>query len=310
MGKRIIDPSIEATTYSVAVTNSGKLAVDWAALAQAKNIEIKFLGNARIQGSSDGLSGWTDTVLSSHAYLRVSTDGGTQWIIFKVSACNGTETLHPALTLTPTPYASLDETNQVLTILAPVTSGTNTGDETRASILAKLGITDISGLNTGDETLSSILTKLGITVLSGSNTGDQNASQVPLLDVAGHFIVDNVEDALIQLWNKIEATKNVYSVMLPSSTTVAGRIAGAVEGTDYPTGWVLNAGVSPVDLYIVHGLNKRVSSISVWAITGTEEQQLFNTAAYNGVKTPSVNELLIQSLATINKAIKIYINFV
>ena len=54
MGKRIIYPSIEATTYSVAVTNNGKLAVDWTALAQAKNIEIKFLGNTRMQGSANG----------------------------------------------------------------------------------------------------------------------------------------------------------------------------------------------------------------------------------------------------------------
>ena len=310
MGKRIIDPSIEATTYSIAVSNQGKLAVDWTALAQAKNIEIKLLGNTRMQGSANGIDGWTDTILSSHAYLRVSTDGGTQWIIFKVSSCNGTEILHPALTLTPTPYASLDSVNQVLTINAPITSGTNTGDETRASILSKLGITDISGLNTGDETLSSILTKLGITTLSGDNTGDQVAATVPIEDIAEVFTATNVESALKELYDKIESTKNVYSITLPSSTTVAGRIAGAVEGTDYPTGWVLNAGVSSVDLHIAHGLNRRVSGVSVWAITGAEEQQLFNTAAYNGVKTPSINELLIQSLATINKTIKIYINFV
>ena len=52
-------------------------------------------------------------------------------------------------------------------------SGINTGDETAASILTKLGITTLSGSNTGDETAASILTKLGITALSGTNTGDQ-----------------------------------------------------------------------------------------------------------------------------------------
>jgi hypothetical protein len=53
------------------------------------------------------------------------------------------------------------------------TSGTNTGDESIATIKTKLGITILSGSNTGDETNATIKTKLGITTLSGSNTGDQ-----------------------------------------------------------------------------------------------------------------------------------------
>ena len=55
-------------------------------------------------------------------------------------------------------------------------SGTNTGDETTATIKTKLGITTLSGSNTGDETTATIKTKLGITTLSGSNTGDQDLS--------------------------------------------------------------------------------------------------------------------------------------
>lgn len=54
-----------------------------------------------------------------------------------------------------------------------VLSGSNTGDETGGSILTKLGITTLSGSNTGDETLATIKSKLGVTTLSGSNTGDQ-----------------------------------------------------------------------------------------------------------------------------------------
>ena len=83
-------------------------------------------------------------------------------------------------------------------------SGSNTGDETTATIKTKLSISTLSGsntgdqtlptlvslgaqaagtyatgtgsasgTNTGDETLATIKTKLGITTLSGSNTGDQ-----------------------------------------------------------------------------------------------------------------------------------------
>lgn len=164
-----------------------------------------------------------------------------------------------------------------------------------------------TGTNTGDEDFASIMYKLGLSVLEGDNTGDQVAKAVPIEDEDELFTSDNVEDALkeLRLWSN--ANKNVYTVSLPSSTTVAGRIAAAVAGVDYPLDWVLTAGTSPVDLLITHNMNRRIASVSVFAVTGTEEQQLFNTAAYNGIKTPTINSLLVQSLATITKTIKIYI---
>jgi hypothetical protein len=57
-------------------------------------------------------------------------------------------------------------------------SGTNTGDETQATILSKLGISSISGSNTGDETQASIKSKLGVSTLSGSNTGDETQASI------------------------------------------------------------------------------------------------------------------------------------
>ena len=98
-------------------------------------------------------------------------------------------------------------------------------------------------------------------------------------------------------------------ISLPAGATVAQRIAGATEGVDYPAGWVLAPGSSTVDLLVTHNSNGRVAGVSVFAVTNQEEQQLFDTAAYNGIKTPNVNSLIIQSLATINRAIKIYITF-
>ena len=105
------------------------------------------------------------------------------------------------------------------------------------------------------------------------------------------------------------SSRTVYTITLPTSTTVAGRVSGAVEGTDYPTGWTIAAGTSAVDLAVTHGLGRRVASVTVWALTGTEERQLFGNAAYSGVTTPTVNSLLIESLATIQKTISIYIVF-
>ena len=114
-------------------------------------------------------------------------------------------------------------------------------------------------------------------------------------------------DTLENINNMIE--KDVFEIRLPSSTTVAGRISGATEGVDYPLGWSMMAGTTPTDLIIGHFLGRRIAYVSVFAINGNDEQQLFNTAAYNGIISTDANTLKIQSLATIQKAIKIYIIF-
>lgn len=83
-------------------------------------------------------------------------------------------------------------------------TGTNTGDETNATILQKLGITSISGTNTGDETATTIKSKLGITVISGNNTGDQTLASLGIPNVEnkssatirGELTTGNVTTAL------------------------------------------------------------------------------------------------------------------
>jgi len=129
----------------------------------------------------------------------------------------------------------------------------------------------------------------------------------PTVDL-GAFTTDDLPESATKKYYTT-ANQPVIEISLPYASTVAGRIAAATEGVDYPTGWILSAGVSAVDISIVHGLNRRVANVSVCAVTGTEEQALFNTAAYNGWKTPDANSLLIQSLATIPKQIKIYMIF-
>jgi len=107
----------------------------------------------------------------------------------------------------------------------------------------------------------------------------------------------------------INATaKTVFSVTLPSASTVAGRIALAVEGTDYPTGWVLTD--LGLNIGIGHGLGRWVANVTVFAkLPPTERQQLFNTAAYNGITSLDDDNLVVTSLATILKDIVIYIVF-
>jgi len=102
--------------------------------------------------------------------------------------------------------------------------------------------------------------------------------------------------------------KTIWHITLPYSTTVAGRIALAVSGVDYPTGWTLTA--DGLNLVVTHNLTRWASNVTVFAkTTGTQRQQLFNTAAYNGITCLSPNVLTVYSLATISKDIIIYINF-
>jgi hypothetical protein len=105
--------------------------------------------------------------------------------------------------------------------------------------------------------------------------------------------------------------KTVYELTLPAASTIDGRIIGAVEGVDYPSGWVLNSGNDPADLEISHNVGKRVANVNVfYNVSGTEFRQLVNfNNAYTGILTPSLSTIRIEGLATIQKEIKIYIMF-
>jgi len=121
------------------------------------------------------------------------------------------------------------------------------------------------------------------------------------------FLINSVVDFTVSLEGRYalssEVKQDVYEMTLPASTTVAGRISGAT----LPSGWSIAA--DGVDLVVTHNEGRRVAYVSVFAVDGTQEQQLFDTAAYNGIITADTNTLRIQSLATINKVIKVYTLF-
>lgn len=142
-------------------------------------------------------------------------------------------------------------------------------------------------------------------VIGGSVSGNQVLDgRYPVIGGGGYYTQSEVNNLLVG------SQTVVFKVSLPNGSTVSNRISGTIEGVDYPTGWVLTAGASPIDLNIAHGLGRRIASVTIFAVTGTQEQQLFGTSAYNGIITEDSNTLRIQSLATIAKAIKIYIVFV
>ena len=99
--------------------------------------------------------------------------------------------------------------------------------------------------------------------------------------------------------------KTIWHITLPYATTVAGRIALA---TDYPTGWTLEA--DGVNLVVTHNLNRWCTDVKVFAkTTGTQRQQLRQTASDNGLTALSANQAEVFSLATISKAIVVYLYF-
>jgi len=102
----------------------------------------------------------------------------------------------------------------------------------------------------------------------------------------------------------------VYSLTLPSASTVADRCSGAVSGVDYPAGWTIGAySGNTHDLQIVHNLNKRIVSVTVYSTSGAGDRILINTAAYSGMLAPDKNTLRIEGLATVLTPIVVNITF-
>jgi hypothetical protein len=123
---------------------------------------------------------------------------------------------------------------------------------------------------------------------------------------AGSRLITSAE--ITKLENLTGSEGSVFSITLPSSTTIAGRIAGAI---DVPTGWTLSEGANSANLDIEHNLGRRVANVSVtYLISGTEYKALvpFNNA-YSTFSTQDTNNLRIEGLTTIQKTIQIFITF-
>lgn len=364
-GKRIYDPSLIRTTFKQAMIDSAEAAEllsDWPALDEAKPVAMKLLGNCRSQGSDTNVpQDYTDDILSTHAYIRLSADGGDNWIVFKMSACDGSETpvAHNPVTIGGQANGLAIDVNQIITLAlaTQTTAGAmsaadkvildNSASYAGANVGAGAAIfKDITGTTFNFRTLTNG-SKITLTQSTDEVLIELNSDEVPdvLMSAiigADYVFVDEaalIADQINQVAGQIYQVEpnifykfigtlgsgigdytalvnpnfkqSIYTVRLPSQSTVQARINAAVEGVDYPTGWVLTTGVSPVDINIEHNLGRRVANITIFSeTTASEHQQLFDTAAHNGVTTPDVNNVLVQSLATITTAINIYINFV
>lgn len=148
------------------------------------------------------------------------------------------------------------------------------------------GVADINFIELVLADVSTLVLKDGDKVLSDNNFSDE----------------DKV---------KLDATKtNPFTITLPGYPTVETRCLNAVEGIDYPTGWVLQADANPNDLLITHNLGRGHVIVTVSSVDIDGERQLFANAAFSGViSKPLNNALVIEGLATITKTIKIHLIF-
>ena len=124
------------------------------------------------------------------------------------------------------------------------------------------------------------------------------------------FTTDDLTEGDINKYYKI-TDRNLWSITLPSNTTVAGRCAGAVEGVDYPTGWTLTAGDSEYDLLVTHGMTRPNADVTVFSIDGSNNERILVpfSSAYTGIYVPAAkNSIVIEGLST--KETKLRINII
>ena len=147
--------------------------------------------------------------------LKANETDLTSGLALKVDKVTGKE-------LSTNDYSTAEK-NKLTAIL-----GTNTGDETLATIKAKLAVTLLSGDNSGDETSTTIKTKLGITTLSGSNTGDQDLSSfASTLSLADKANTTDVATSLALKANLISPT--LVTPILGEATATSVTASGDLK---------------------------------------------------------------------------------
>jgi len=118
------------------------------------------------------------------------------------------------------------------------------------------------------------------------------------------FYTQRTVDSLITA----SGAQTVYAITLPIAGTLSGSVALMVEGTDYPTGWVIAA--SGGDLQVNHGLGRYTANTTIkYNTTGSTYRQLRNfDNAYSGVLDVDNNNVTIESISTFYTAYKLKIH--
>lgn len=341
-GIRINNSSLGVKTFTQA--KNFKLLIDEASEPEASTILVKLLGNCLIEGSTDGTN-W-HSIVSTDTLFRISSDGGATYTytdlnsLYKYYFKNGvpytsiqsvydtipliSRYLYLTVNVSGVEYwftdlntiypkvgtLSIPDGSVTVSKLAPVAHGTvfykdsaGTGDPQVVPLSVLMIAMSLSNTNTGDETKGSIESKLLLTAPSTHFVqNDELTGYIPVTPGSG-LITDT--DLL-----RLQSVCSVFTITLPSASTVAGRVASAVAGVNYPIGWTLTA--DGIDIIITHNLDRRIASVSVFSDASSVERQLFGNAAYSGIyqsHSGVYNQVAIEALATVETNIVIELIF-
>lgn len=233
-------------------------------------------------------------------YMTVNVNGTEMWFIPNGDLVNKVGNL------------SLEDGSVSLSKMANVDSGTvfyrkSAGSgppevQTLQTLADDLGIAEIPGLIPDlvekEEGKSLVLDEL-IAMIHEPGSDDQDLSNLVEKQEGFRLISEGEAEQIKQ---------NVFTIMLPASSSVAGRVSAA-QTEDYPDGWTIQADSNPIDFKVIHGLERRIAHVSVFSVDGSQERLLLGNAAYSGVYAPDNEILVIESLATINTPIVIHLIF-
>ena len=184
-------------------------------------------------------------------------------------------------------------------------SGTNTGDETLATIKTKLGITTLSGSNTGDQTLPTTLphngTALSATTGTFSNVTDSTSSTTGAVTIVGGLgVAKSIYAGLT-----ISAVGNITSTSDSRFKTNLQRITSALSKVNQLNGYTFDR--TDIETSRQTGvIAQEVLLVLPEAVTGTKDAYSVAYGNMMGLMIEAIKELNakvtdLQNQLTINK---------
>ena len=231
-----ITAEVAARDAAITVETTNRVAADALLVPKTTTINGKALdGNITLVKADVGLSNVDNT---SDVNKPVSTAQATADIAVQDAAAldattkaNAAQTAAIAASVPSTHVGSSGAAHAVATTtVAGFMSSTD-----------KVKLNGVSGSNTGDETTATIKTKLGITTLSGNNTGDQttvsgNSGTATKLETARNINGVSFDGSVDITINAVDSTARVASSLLGAADGVATLDAnGKVPSTQLPS---------------------------------------------------------------------------
>lgn len=318
MGLRISDVSILEKLYKDSLDY--RLLIDKSSDEEARAILVKYLGNAQMQGSIDGIS-YHYLVTSEDKFFRFSADGGSSWIYTDLNSIdkyyfnNGdvygstAEAIAAIPFAVRTPYMTVNISGVEYWFVPPLSDIDLVPKTQEMSIidgsvvlgkLVDIADDSVIGNNSGSVGSPRVISSDDLKTmldLQNTNTGDESKLTIETklgLGAGLHFVqsdeLDNYTPSAegYSLISDTELTrlsllyKNVYTIEFP----IGNIVDKTASPTLIPDEWSAYP-VAGVNLGITHNLvGRRLASVNIYEIDGSTERLLVPfDSAYSGVIT-------------------------